>query len=67
MVTRGGFLDQLAAKMSDDDLITLMVSKNENAALLARQLWDRKHAGDPPPAEPPHCDECFEGCPKCQP
>lgn len=17
--------------------------------------------------EPPHCDECFEGCPKCQP
>ena len=33
----------------------------------AKKMFDARHAGDPKPQEPAHCDDCFEGCPKCQP
>jgi hypothetical protein len=33
---------------------------------VARRIFDKRHANDPKPAEPAHCAECFEGCPKCR-
>ena len=53
--------------MNDDELIAVMVGEDDALARIAKRIFDERHAGDPEPAEPPHCAECFEGCPKCQP
>lgn len=56
------------AIVSDDVLIQAMCSTTDPAlARFAKHIWDKRHAADPQPADPPHCPECFEGCPKCQP
>lgn len=53
--------------MTDDDLFHAMFSSDPVIASAAKALYDFRHASDPPAPEPPHCEECFEGCPKCQP
>ncbi len=53
--------------VTDDELIHAMFDRDPAIARIAKQLYDERHAGDPKLPEPPHCDECFEGCPKCQP
>jgi hypothetical protein len=52
--------------MTDDELILAMFDRDPAIARIAKRMYDAKHAGDPVPREPAHCDECFEGCPKCQ-
>jgi len=51
----------------DEGLIAAMFGRDPVIARLAKQIYDRRHASDPPVKEPAHCDLCFEGCPKCQP
>jgi hypothetical protein len=53
--------------VSDDDLIHAMFDADEWVARTARRLYDERHANDPKPERPSHCEECFEGCPKCHP
>ena len=53
--------------LTDDVLILAMLGPDRGTALVAKRIYDARHAGDPQPKEPPHCSECFEGCPKCQP
>lgn len=53
--------------MTDDDLIGLMLGPDDWLAHRARELYSERHRADPPVAEPAHCAECFEGCPRCQP
>jgi hypothetical protein len=50
----------------DADLIRSMLGFNLERAVLAKLEFDRRHPNDPKIAEPAHCSECFEGCPKCQ-
>lgn len=52
--------------MTDDDLIMAMLDPDEAVAMVARRIFDQRHASDPQPKEPPHCSECFEGCSKCR-
>jgi len=54
-------------ELTEEMLITAMLHPDVAIARIARQLWDRRHGADPEPATPAHCDECFEGCPKCDP
>lgn len=35
--------------------------------LIVNEIVRRDKAAGNVYPEPPHCDECFEGCPKCQP
>ena len=51
----------------EPDLFRAMFHPDPAIGRRAKELWDRAHANDPQPKEPPHCDECFEGCPKCDP
>ena len=51
----------------DDLLIKLMFHRDRDVAKEAKAAFDARHADDPKLPEPAHCDECFEGCPKCQP
>jgi len=53
--------------MTDDELIRAMFHPDRFIAAKAKQIYDARHAADPQPKEPRHCDECFEGCPKCEP
>lgn len=52
---------------TDDELVGFMFSDMPALAMLAKRIFDERHASDPPLSEPPHCPECFEGCAKCQP
>ena len=52
---------------TDDQLLNLMFAADPAVARIAKRIFDERHAGDPPPREPAHCAQCFEGCPKCQP
>lgn len=52
--------------MTDDELVKAMFDPDPAIGAIAKQIYDRKHAGDAQPSEPMHCPECFEGCPKCQ-
>jgi hypothetical protein len=53
--------------LSDNELIHAMFDQDADVASAAKRLYNERHANDLKPAEPPHCEECFEGCPKCQP
>ena len=53
-------------RISDNDLIRAMFMSDPELAACAKRIFDKRHASDPQPREPRHCDECFEGCPKCQ-
>jgi hypothetical protein len=57
---------ELEQPATDDELIRAMFGHDRAVATLAKRIYDRRHADDPKPAEPAHCAECFEGCPKCQ-
>jgi hypothetical protein len=54
-------------RVPDEQLIEAMFSRDPFIAGAAKRLYDIRHAADPVPAEPAHCDKCFEGCPECQP
>lgn len=51
---------------TDDDLIFAIFGADPAIARKAVEIYKKIHAGDPQPKEPKHCDECFEGCPKCE-
>jgi hypothetical protein len=52
---------------SEDLVFKLLFHPDNDVAREAKQVYDARHANDPKIQEPAHCDECFEGCPKCQP
>jgi hypothetical protein len=52
--------------LTDDELIGAMFAHDPAVARIAKRIFDKRHAGESV-REPAHCDECFEGCPKCQP
>jgi hypothetical protein len=52
--------------LTDDELIAAMLGRDTGIARIAKRIYDARHAGDFLLPEPLHCDECFEGCPKCQ-
>ena len=54
------------SELTDDELIQAMFHRDTAIALMAKRLYDERHADDRQPKEPAHCAECFEGCPKCQ-
>lgn len=51
--------------LTDDDLVEVMLGPDAAFATVATRIFIKRHADDPPIREPAHCDECFEGCPKC--
>jgi hypothetical protein len=57
---------KVVPELTDDELITAMFDADPWIGKKAVTLFNERHAGDPQPSEPKHCEECFEGCPKCQ-
>lgn len=54
--------------MSDDEMLArALISDDPALRDLARIMLAKRDAGLPRISEPPHCAECFEGCPKCEP
>jgi hypothetical protein len=54
-------------EVTDDDLIHAILGPDPAIARIAKVLFTERHRRDPMPPEPPHCSECFEGCPRCRP
>ncbi len=50
----------------EDMLIVTMLSDDPSLARQARDIFDKRHANDPPVREPRHCEHCFEGCERCR-
>jgi hypothetical protein len=55
--------------VADDTLFKGMFAADPAVAAVAIRLYKQSHEfaeESIPRREPPHCSECFEGCPKCQ-
>jgi hypothetical protein len=48
--------------MTDNELIDAMFGPDPALALVAKRIYDKRHADDPQPKEPTH----FEGCERCR-